>query len=228
KIGRARNLEKLEKEIKTLSAKLEEVKQSLLDRQRDLEKLRNNGLRAQIEELQNTIRQITEEHVSVRTKREQFSEMLSNADLRREDMLEKIDLLTNELQELRPKAAAAQHELQEAEAKLAAITDRLANDNELLSHKSAAFNEQNILYHQQENRIKSITQEISYKQESMDQSGARIEANVEELRKNEEETRQIIESTQTGDDTLVAIDRKSTRLNSSHVKISYAVFCLKK
>src|SRR5690606_39359609 len=25
-----------------------------------------------------------------------------------------------------------------------------------------------------------------------------------------------------------AIDRKSTRLNSSHVKISYAVFCLKK
>src|SRR5207302_7011902 len=28
-----------------------------------------------------------------------------------------------------------------------------------------------------------------------------------------------------GDD---ALDRKSTRLNSSHVKISYAVFCLKK
>src|SRR5690606_40962589 len=27
---------------------------------------------------------------------------------------------------------------------------------------------------------------------------------------------------------LVGIDRKSTRLNSSHVKISYAVFCLTK
>src|SRR5690606_39642635 len=27
---------------------------------------------------------------------------------------------------------------------------------------------------------------------------------------------------------IVALDRKSTRLNSSHVKISYAVFCLKK
>src|SRR5690606_39828355 len=26
----------------------------------------------------------------------------------------------------------------------------------------------------------------------------------------------------------IALDRKSTRLNSSHVKISYAVFCLKK
>src|SRR5690606_40382360 len=27
---------------------------------------------------------------------------------------------------------------------------------------------------------------------------------------------------------IVMLDRKSTRLNSSHVKISYAVFCLKK
>src|SRR6266498_1419437 len=27
---------------------------------------------------------------------------------------------------------------------------------------------------------------------------------------------------------VLAVDRKSTRLNSSHVRISYAVFCLKK
>src|SRR5207302_8603267 len=31
-----------------------------------------------------------------------------------------------------------------------------------------------------------------------------------------------------GHDLVVQLDRKSTRLNSSHVKISYAVFCLKK
>src|SRR5690606_41605003 len=31
-----------------------------------------------------------------------------------------------------------------------------------------------------------------------------------------------------GSSTAVMLDRKSTRLNSSHVKISYAVFCLKK
>src|SRR5690554_3331753 len=31
-----------------------------------------------------------------------------------------------------------------------------------------------------------------------------------------------------GDDISSAADRKSTRLNSSHVRISYAVFCLKK
>src|SRR5690606_8981305 len=30
------------------------------------------------------------------------------------------------------------------------------------------------------------------------------------------------------DGNVIELDRKSTRLNSSHVKISYAVFCLKK
>src|SRR2546426_8501525 len=30
------------------------------------------------------------------------------------------------------------------------------------------------------------------------------------------------------DGAIVAVDRKSTRLNSSHLVISYAVFCLKK
>src|SRR5690606_40013921 len=41
-----------------------------------------------------------------------------------------------------------------------------------------------------------------------------------------------VENTKEGLDHSLAvqgpIDRKSTRLNSSHVKISYAVFCLKK
>src|SRR5690625_3458047 len=39
----------------------------------------------------------------------------------------------------------------------------------------------------------------------------------------------LIESHHTGSDhRILVIDRKSTRLNSSHVAISYAVFCLKK
>lgn len=205
KIGRAKNLEKLEKEIKELSTKLEEVRQSLLSRQQDLEKLRNNKLRHQIEELQNSLRQVNEEHVSVRTKREQFSSMLSSADLRREDILEKIDTLLKELDELKPKAQSAQHELKEHEKNISIITEDLAGQAELLSQKSAAFNEQNIFFHQQENRVKSIEQEARFKQESMDQSSQRIDVNTEELKKNEEEIRRIIETTQSNDDELLGM-----------------------
>src|SRR5437870_7459065 len=52
------------------------------------------------------------------------------------------------------------------------------------------------------------------------------------LRKEHAETVEIVERFTTYRDILRRIgearDRKSTRLNSSHVAISYAVFCLKK
>src|SRR5437868_9760438 len=41
-------------------------------------------------------------------------------------------------------------------------------------------------------------------------------------------TGDTVRSAVTGDGVDWHIDRKSTRLNSSHVSISYAVFCLKK
>ncbi len=203
KIGRARNLEKLEKEIRELTAKLDDIRVSLVEKQSDLEKLRNNKLRHEVEELQNAIRQVNEEYVSVRTKREQFSNMLSSADLRREDILEKIDSLLRELDELKPRAQQAEHDLREQEDKLGAITETLAGNNEVLSQKSAAFNEQNIFYHQQENRVKSIDQEIRFKQESMDQSGQRIQQNADELQRNEEEIKGIVDTTQTHEDELI-------------------------
>jgi chromosome segregation protein len=205
KIGRAKNLEKLEKEIKELTQKLDEIRTSLVEKQSDLEKLRNSKIRHEIEELQNSIRQVNEEFVSVRTKREQFSSMLSSADLRREDILEKIDTLLKELDEMKPKAQQAQHDSLEQENKLSIITETLAGNSELLSQKSAAYNEQNIFFHQQENRVKSIDQEMRFKQESMDQSSSRIQTNSDELRKNEDEIKTIVESTQTNDDELLGM-----------------------
>src|SRR5437899_5605577 len=38
----------------------------------------------------------------------------------------------------------------------------------------------------------------------------------------------LLEAVDADEDNLLAVDRKSTRLNSSHLGISYAVFCLKK
>lgn len=205
KIGRAKNMEKLEKEIKELTNKLAEIRSSMLEKQADLEKLRNNQIRRQLEETQNQIRQVNEEFVSVRTKREQFSEMLSSADLRREDILEKIDTLLKELDDLKPRAKRALHDLEEQEEKISGINHNLASNTELLSQKSAAYNEQNIFFHQQDNRVKSIDQEIRFKQESMGQSSQRIEVNVEELKKNEDEVKRIIETTQSNDDELLGM-----------------------
>ncbi|HRI79765.1 MAG TPA: chromosome segregation protein SMC, partial [Cyclobacteriaceae bacterium] len=203
KIGRAKNLEKLDKEIRELNKKLEEVRHSLLDRQRELERLRNHNLKNAIEEAQNAIKQVNDEYISVKTKKEQFSEMINNADLRREDILEKIEALLRELDEFRPKSQLIAHELEEFDAKVKQQAIELTAQNELLSQKSNALNEQNIFFHQQTNRVKSLEQEIRFKQEAVEQSNQRISANSSELKHNEDEIRTIFENTQTGDAELI-------------------------
>jgi len=205
KIGRAKNLEKLDKEIREYTKKVEDIRHSLIDRQRELERLRNNTLKQQIEEAQNSIKLVNDEFISVRTKQEQFSSMLSSADLRKEDIQEKIESLSNELEDLKPKAELAHQELGHHDERLKAITIELNVQSELLSQKSGAYNEQNIFFHQQENRVKSVDQEIRFKQESMEQSSVRIDVNTEELKKNEDETRTIIETTQSNDDELLGM-----------------------
>src|SRR5690554_7473433 len=50
--------------------------------------------------------------------------------------------------------------------------------------------------------------------------------NARRQQKGEEQLKTLINEDE--DDHIAALDRKSTRLNSSHVRISYAVFCLKK
>src|SRR5882724_6108079 len=205
KIGRAKNLEKLEREIKEFSKKLEDVRHSLIDKQRELERLRNNTLKQQIEEAQNAVKLVSDEFISVKTKKEQFHSMLSSADLRREDILEKIETLTQEMEELQPKAQHAHQELLRHDEKLKSIVIELTAQNELLSQKSANFNEQNIFFHQQENRVKSVEQEIRFKQESLEQSANRISVNSEELEKNVEEGNTIAATSQNNDEELIGM-----------------------
>jgi len=205
KIGRAKNLEKLDKEIKELNTKLEDVRNSLLDRQRELERLRGNNLKNAIEEAQGAIRQVNDEFISVKTKKEQFAEMISNADLRREDILEKIEVLTREMEELKPQSERIGMELGDLETRVTQMSAELGMQNDLLSQKSNALNEQNIFFHQQTNRVKSLEQEIRFKQESVEQSNQRIETSSSELAHNEQEIRTIMETTHSGDEELIRL-----------------------
>ena len=205
KIGRAKNLEKLDKEIRELNRKVEEIRTSLLDRQKELELLRNNSLKVKLEEAQRALQQVSEEFISVKTKKEQFAQMISSAGLRREDMVEKIDVMLVEVDALRPQSQQLQHDLALMDQEITLKAGDLGVQNELLAQKSSAFNEQNIFFHQQENRVGSIDQEIKFKQESLDSSSERIRVNTEELHRNEEEIRAILAHAETSDTELIAL-----------------------
>ena len=205
RIGRAKNLEKLEEQIKTLTAKQVDIKKRLNDKINEQVLLKESSFAAEIEATKQAIHVLKNELVSIETKKEQLEAILSTTASKTEDIQDKIVALTDEISLHEPKVEEAKRILQETEDQINAVNRDLVAHNELLAEKSAAYNQENIHYHQQSNKINSLEQEISYKQAAFESSKARIEKNTAELRKIEEEIKNMLNNAEISDEELIEL-----------------------
>lgn len=208
KIGRAKNLEKLEKEIKDLNAQLNKVTKSLHEKQGELETLKSQTNTETIEVLTHKIGQLNESYISINTRQEQFSEMIDRADTNKEDLLKKIEELSTSTEELAPRKLSEAADLLQIQTNLDNVKAELRVQTEHLADKSAAYNQENLYFHQQENRVKSLEQEISFKQTAFETSKQRIEQNDTDLKTNEVEIKQLLETAELSDDQLIKMYEK--------------------
>ena len=212
KIGRAKNIGKLDKEIKKLEKQLQKVEASFATNQDELVKLRMSSHRTEIEEDQIQINQINEEYISISTKHEQYVKMLSSADLKKEDLIADIDKLSKDIKKLRPQSETGEKSLVEMDSRLQQIQVTYNEQNQRYAEISAAYNEENIYFHQQENRVSSLNQEIGYKKNTLESTKDRISKNSEDLKKNESEITDLVENSSTHDEALVSLYKEKESL----------------
>ncbi|MCR9015532.1 chromosome segregation protein SMC [Aquiflexum gelatinilyticum] len=205
RIGRAKNLEKLEKEIKELNKKVSATRANLDDKLTDLLKLKEVSFKSAIEKLQQEINETNQEYVSVRTKKEQLAELLSSNANKREDILDRIESLQFSLETIMPDLENEKAAFEALEVELERINLQLHTESESLSQKSAAFNQENILYHQQLNRVNSLTQEIEFKQSAFESSKERIEKSQAEHASIDAEIRSLLDNNEIKDDELIEL-----------------------
>ena len=205
RIGRAKNLEKLSSTIKKLKTKLDEVNLNLEEKMGDLNRLRENNMEEQLEVAQNELAKINEEYVSFKTRQEQISSLLSENVTKTEDIAERIQSLSVEIEELTPNQHNEEKLLDELEFKSNSMREEMTAYNDLLTQKSNAFNQENILFHQQQNKVASVAQEISYKETNLESAKERIGKNQDELKNTEEEIKTLIEKSDASDDELIAM-----------------------
>ena len=205
RIGRAKNLEKLEIEIKDLKKKQANSDQVITKQQAQLEELRISSKSAQLEEVSEELARIKEMEISVQTKQEQFIELLTSNKNRREDIQQQIVELEQALENLKPQAEKEKTELDELEKNVEAKKDETANLQEALDLKSTSYNEENVIFHQRQNKLNSILQEISFKEESYEASLERIEHNKEELEGATANLNELVKKSTASDDELVGM-----------------------
>lgn len=205
RIGRAKNLEKLEKEIKDLENKSVDIKERLEQRQQELARLKSDTFKSEIEQLQTEFSRVNEEYISLKTKKEQLGQMLSSRANRKEDIVTNIEKIGNSLEQLKPEVAEEELAFSKIESIIGELETKAKAENAALSEKSQVFNEKNIQFHQKQSRLNSITQEISYKQTAFEGSKQRIEKNHQELSNNEAEIKRLITNSESNEDELIGM-----------------------
>ena len=223
RIGRAKNLEKLSSKIKKLTTEQGNVHTRIIAEELKVEELEGSSRQDQLEEVRSQMTQLNESYISLKTKQEQFHSLLSTNSLKREDLEFQIQELEGSLAELRPSQTLLQEQLEELEYQSANHRQEYDASNELLSQKSAAYNEENVLFHRQQNRVSSITQEITFKNEAFQGSLDRIERNQVELEIAEQDLTEVIKKTAVNDDDLIAMyeEKESIEAGVNEAEKSY-------
>ena len=205
KIGRIKNLEKLDREIKKLQKQLTELEDTKRENEVELKSLQESTKQPEVEIVQAEINQINEELIAVKTKHEQFIEILSSSDHKKEDVLERIKSLEKSTKKLSPQYDKENKALADLEKKLGLMNEDLQSQNDLLNQKLTAQNQESIFFHQQENRVSSINQEITYKKQALENSEERIKKNQEDLTSTDASIKSLIENSESSDDELIAL-----------------------
>ena len=205
RIGRAKNLEKLDREIKRLNKKHQDIKNKLNEELKALVKLKGSTKKDKIEILQTEINQLNESLISLKTREEQYSQLLSNQSTKKENILERINELDKDLEKLSPISEKGKIDLELLGEKIANLQNELKNQQEMYSLKSTAYNDENILLHQQKNKINSIDQEINFKSIAFENSKERISKNQESLELNEKEIKELLSSEENSEDVLLGM-----------------------
>lgn len=205
RIGRAKNLEKLEKDIKSLETKSFNIKEKLEHRQQELARLKSDTFKSEIDQLQSDFNRVNEELISIKTKKEQLAQMLSSRANRKEDIVANIDKISGALDQLKPTVEEEEIAFAEVESVIGELEAKAKSETQKLSEKSQVFNERNILFHQKQSRVSAVNQEIGFKQSAFEGSKQRIEKNQSELSNNETEIKRLIANTASKDDELIGM-----------------------
>src|SRR5690554_5170645 len=223
RIGRAKNLEKLEKEIKELQKKISSTRSNLDSKVSDLIKLKEVSHRSSLENLRSEINEINQEYVSVRTKKEQLTEMLSSNANKREDIMDKIAVLEEEMADIKSQFSEEQGNFKNLEEEMLKVDDQLQRESETLSVKSNLFNQENIQYHQQINQVDRLEQEISFKQSAFEGSRERVKKSQEELSSTDREIKSLLDNNEVKDDELIELytDKEAIEAGVNESEKSY-------
>lgn len=224
RIGRAKNLENLAREIRTLESRITDLKTSLGTENEKLIVLRNGSQKQAIQTLQSELNKLGNELVTVRTKSEQYQEFIENSQNRRSDIEKKIASISEEIATGEPLIASLKQ--QQLETSTAFVSNQQAYNEiaELVNEKVTVYNQNNIRFHQQQNKVSGIEKDLEYRESQERSLSGRIRANSDELEKAVLAIRDTVQHVDHSDEDLIAMYQQKDELEKGVQQAEYEYY----
>jgi len=215
RIGRAKNLENLSKEIKQFDTRVNYFKDQLQEQQSKLAALKASRKTEEIKQKSQDLNRLNTELITVKTRQEQYQTFINNSLNRKEDIARKIATITQDMAALQPQLSELKAQKQIQNDLLIGKQGVFNELNEHVSVQSNAYNQENIRFHQQQNKVSGLLKDLDYREAQKETLENRIKQNNIELEKVKIAIQENLQQADNSDDDLIGMYAQKDELEKA-------------
>lgn len=205
RLGRAKNLEALEKELSKLQKQLSSEKLELENAQRSLEGLRKIDFSKELEPLAAELNQKQRDLSVLQSREKEYREFLARVGQRSESLEQELDKLRSEIGRMEPEVKYCVEELQIMSTRVASHQGEARAAAEAAEHASHAYNQEHIRLIHIRNQLANVDKELEQKSEQADRLGQSEEKLREELHVVRKDTSELVNANLQDDEVMVGL-----------------------
>lgn len=170
RIGRAKNLDKLQKEVKKWEKETDKLRKSILTTEDKIENLVKSSKAYEIAEKRKQVTHVNQQFTATQTKLENVEKYKETNLLKYKNVSEALTKIAEENKQMSLEQKKLEKERKNLKETLNKTDHIFVELTEKLSAANSDFNQNNILYHQEQNKLNSLQQELNYQQNQLNNS----------------------------------------------------------
>ncbi|HHG86520.1 MAG TPA: chromosome segregation protein SMC, partial [Bacteroidetes bacterium] len=220
RLGRARNLKKLHKEIKKLEKELNQQKTKLDSQEKYHQKLKEQTFTKDLDRNNQVFQQKQRDLSVLKVREKEYREFIARAGARTEVIEAQMDELETGLVEIIPRINELQQGFGDKAAVLEEARRMLDRSTEELNEKGQAFNQQNILFIQEKNHLDMLVREEGQKVGQLKTLTENEKKNKKELDETKQSIHGLVETNLRNDDEMIALyeEKKQKELRTGKLE----------
>lgn len=191
RIGRQKNLELLDQSIKASEVEEDQYATKFYNLKKKIEALKAERLDQQIQVQQKRLNQLVQEGISFSTRLENFESFIQEVVEKEAKINARIATLQRANIEIEKSIKTKQQEVSQAKEAIANTDGSYRKLADQLSEISTAFNEKNIQFIRQQNKVSTFQKELSFREKERDNTQAKLQRDQQQLGTADQEIEQL-------------------------------------